>query len=209
MTAALGYATPAEARWSYGGRPRSGCATASRRRSGSRTSLGFAKKLDRIQREPRVALAYHTREHGGQRPEFVLVQGRAEPVTEPTPEDRALVRRQAEQFLGSAQAGRSGTAGCASTTWCASRSGCTSERITVWPDLDCAGEPERYGLPEPVSTPDPQLAPANGTAPRVDMQRAAKRLAKTRTCCSATSTPTYPELAPVEMRRLGRDRPRS
>ena len=42
------------------------------------TSLGFGRKLERIRSDPRVALAYHAREHGfasGDR--FVLVQGEA------------------------------------------------------------------------------------------------------------------------------------
>src|SRR4051794_36386533 len=44
------------------------------------TSLGFARKLDRLEREPRCALAFHTREHGfaaGEPESLVLVQGRA------------------------------------------------------------------------------------------------------------------------------------
>jgi hypothetical protein len=31
---------------------------------GFTTSLGFGRKLDRIKQTPRVALAYHAREHG-------------------------------------------------------------------------------------------------------------------------------------------------
>ena len=42
------------------------------------TSLGFGRKLDRIKANPRVALAYHAREHGFAREHnFVLVQGTA------------------------------------------------------------------------------------------------------------------------------------
>src|SRR5918912_1015290 len=42
------------------------------------TSLGFGRKLDRISENPRVALAYHAREHGfATEPRFVLVQGTA------------------------------------------------------------------------------------------------------------------------------------
>ena len=51
------------------------------------TSLGLWKKLDRVRRNPGVAVAYHAREHGfSDRPGFVLVQGRAS--FSPTP-DRA------------------------------------------------------------------------------------------------------------------------
>src|SRR5215210_224922 len=53
------------------------------------TSLGFGKKLERIVRDPQVALAYHAREHGFARhPAYVLVQGRATTSLEP---DRDLL----------------------------------------------------------------------------------------------------------------------
>ena len=42
------------------------------------SSIGAWKKLDRIRANPQVALAFHTREHAStNRPEYVLVQGRA------------------------------------------------------------------------------------------------------------------------------------
>src|SRR3989440_10509398 len=55
------------------------------------TSLGFGRKLERIRRDPRVALAYHAREHGfSGSSRYVLVQGRATIVDEP---DRAFLER--------------------------------------------------------------------------------------------------------------------
>jgi hypothetical protein len=40
------------------------------------SSVGAWKKLDRIRRNPHVALAFHTRAHAAHdRPEYVLVQG--------------------------------------------------------------------------------------------------------------------------------------
>lgn len=45
---------------------------------GFTTSLGFPRKLERITGDPRVALAYHAREHGfSALPWFMLAQGRA------------------------------------------------------------------------------------------------------------------------------------
>ena len=42
------------------------------------SSVGAPKKLDRIRRNPHVAIAFHTRAHAtNDRPEYVLVQGRA------------------------------------------------------------------------------------------------------------------------------------
>src|SRR5262249_14212452 len=50
-----------------------------------------------------------------------------------------------------------------------------AERIMVWPDLLTAGEPRTIGreTPEP---PAPQAPPKKGTAPRIDVARAARRL---------------------------------
>src|SRR3954468_14367291 len=131
---------------------------------GFTTSLGFSKKLDRIKTEPRVALAYHTRKHGGSdRPEFVLVQGRAEPVEKPTQEDRALVRRLAEARLGSAREGFFWDRWLREYYMVRIPVWVHVERMTVWPDLRCVGEPERYGLPGPSVPPEPQAAPAKGS----------------------------------------------
>src|SRR5690242_10841424 len=42
------------------------------------STIAFPKKIDRIRRNPSVALAYHAREHGfSSRSEYVLVQGKA------------------------------------------------------------------------------------------------------------------------------------
>src|SRR3954451_14818389 len=42
------------------------------------SSVGAPRKLERLRRDPRVALAFHTRAHArATRPEYVLVQGKA------------------------------------------------------------------------------------------------------------------------------------
>src|SRR5205085_5414268 len=71
------------------------------------TSLGFGRKLERIRSNPRVALAYHAREHGfasGER--FVLVQGEASYEESP---DRAVledvVGPASERFMGAPRRG--------------------------------------------------------------------------------------------------------
>ena len=102
---------------------------------GFTTSLGFAKKLERLKREPRVALAYHAREHGfSNRPEYVLVQGRAQPVEQPTPAERQEVRDNAERHLGKGRSGpfaraRSFSMSCCCA--CASRTGRSSGRARI------------------------------------------------------------------------------
>ena len=63
ITAAAAYITPAGGAVAVGVAP---CGLADRARGtlGFTTSLGFGRKLERISRNPRVALAYHAREHG-------------------------------------------------------------------------------------------------------------------------------------------------
>jgi hypothetical protein len=200
MTAALGYATPAGGAVVLAVAP-IGLRDRERGLVGFTTSLGFAKKLDRIQREPRVALAYHSRVHGQSlRPEFVLVQGRAEPVTQPTPADRAMVRRHAEQFLGSGRSGPFWDRWLREYYMVRIPVWVQVERISVWPDLRCAGPVEVEGAPAPAAPPDPQRAPANGTAPRVDASRAGRRLAKTpHLLLGYLAADGYPVVGPVEL----------
>ena len=97
---------------------------------GFTTSLGFGKKLERIKRNPKVALVYHAREHGFADSDlFVVVQGVARPTTDP---DRDYL----ENVLGrtpSASWGRrseafSGTAGSRRTTRIGYRSRSRSRR---------------------------------------------------------------------------------
>src|SRR3954451_18756537 len=65
------------------------------------TSLGFGRKLDRIEREPRVALAYHAREHGHSRSSrYVLVQGSATVIKDRDHDYLAFIGRQAMPFMG-------------------------------------------------------------------------------------------------------------
>jgi hypothetical protein len=142
------------------------------------TSLGLGRKLERIRANPRVALAYHAREHGfatGTR--YVLVQGTAS--FDASPDQRLLgevVRPASARFLGPPKTGffwdrylREYYADRVLVT-------VAVERIVSWPDLRCAGKPEVSGTPLPSAPPEPQAPPKKGTGPRLDAARAAKRL---------------------------------
>jgi hypothetical protein len=89
LTAALAYVTPA------GGAVVTAVAPIGLRDReagtvGFTTSLGFGRKLDRIDENPRVALAFHACEHGfASEPWFVLVQGTARYDAHPEPGVRA------------------------------------------------------------------------------------------------------------------------
>jgi hypothetical protein len=144
------------------------------------TSLGFGRKLQRIQRDPRVALAYHAREHGfANEPRFVLVQGKASYDASPDPAVLAeKVLPASERFMGAPRTGWFWDRWL--SAYYADRVLVTVqvERVVSWPDLACEGEPSVTGSPLPTQTPPPQTEPKNGTGPRVDMQRAARRLHK-------------------------------
>jgi hypothetical protein len=176
LTAALAYATPA------------GCAVPTPvapiglrdREAGTvsfTTSLGFGRKLDRIKENPRVALAYHAREHGfAQDPRYVLVQGMASYDSRP---DRAVLEEQVRpastRFMGAPKTG---------AFWDRWLSAYYADRVLVtvqvdrvlsWPDLACAGERTVAGTPPTDEDPPSQAPPGKGSGPRVDVARAAGR----------------------------------
>jgi nitroimidazol reductase NimA-like FMN-containing flavoprotein (pyridoxamine 5'-phosphate oxidase superfamily) len=203
LTAALGYRTPAGGAVALAVAP-VGLHNRDEGRVGFTTSLGFSKKLDRIAEDPRVALAFHAREHGASTSQaYVLVQGRATVIANPSPARKQEVFDNATRYLGAPRRGRF-------WDWWLKEYGdvrvpvdVAVERIVVWPDLRCAGEPVVHGAPLP-GPPAAQKPPRNGTAPRVDMERAAKRLAKTRyrlvAYCGGDG---YPVVLPVSIDAAG------
>jgi hypothetical protein len=145
---------------------------------GFTTSLGFGKKLDRILRNPRVALVYHSRDHGlTARPWFVVVQGQAAADLEPSRQRLNAFAPQAARHLGAIKQGR---------VWdrllheyYAERVfvDITVTRVVAWPNLAAGGEPLVFGPPLPRA-PRSQRAPKNGTGPRVDLSRVSGQLAR-------------------------------
>ena len=142
------------------------------------TSLGLGRKLERIRANPRVALAYHAREHGfATGPRYVLVQGQAS--FDPSPDQSVLdevVMPASVRFMGPPRTGffwdrylREYYADRVLVT-------VAVERVLGWPNPRCDGEPEISGAPLPDEAPPPQAPPKKGSGPRVDVSRAAKRL---------------------------------
>jgi hypothetical protein len=177
LTAALGYRTPA------GGVVVQAIAPVGLRERekgtlGFTTSLGFSKKLDRIAADPRVAMAYHAREHGtatGTR--YVLAQGTARVIEQPTQAERDLVRAQATTHLGPPAEGVFWNRWLREYYVTRVPIEVTVTRILTWPALDAAGTPDvAAGEPLPAQAAEPQRPPKNGTAPRIDVARAYKRL---------------------------------
>jgi hypothetical protein len=165
------------------------------------TSLGFGKKLERIRNNPRVALAYHAREHGfADRRDFVLVQGEAIAQTQP---DRAfledVVRPQSERFMGPPKRGK-----LFWDRWLQEYYGdrvpvtVRIERIVAWPDAHGAGEPRLFGVPLPPEPPAAQTEPTSGTGPRLDAEKSAEKIAVLPNQQLAfVGADGYPEVRPV------------
>ena len=136
------------------------------------SSLALWKKLDRMRRNPGVAVAYHAREHSlTQRPGFVLVQGRASFDTTP---DRAWLESitpQWDQFLGKRSTGLIGR----------------TQRVYYWERIAInsrSSASSTTATPSPPASrrssalrrrhrPTPKKPPGKGTEPRVEVGKVA------------------------------------
>ena len=202
LTAALGYRTPAGgvvvlAVAPIGLRDRAAGIV------GFTTSLGFSRKVERIQRDPRVALAFHAREHGAATAsDYVLVQGRARVVEEPTEAQRAEIRTRAAARLGAPKTGRFWDSWLREYYAVRVPVHVQVERIVRWGDLRCTGAPSVTGAPLPDGPPPPQRPPRNGTAPRVDTTRAGERARRSaHALLGYAGTDGYPVVLPIDVER--------
>lgn len=206
LTAALGYRTPAGGTVVVAVAP-IGLRDRAAGTVGFTTSLGFGKKLERIRLDPRVALAFHARDHGlVQAPCFVLVHGRARIVEEPSSEDRAQVEAHATRFLGAGRHGPFWDRWLREYYHDRVPVHVHVERIVAWPDLRCTGSPRVLGAAVGDESPAPQRPPRNGTAPRVDAERAGRRVRGTaHTLLGFCGADGYPVVIPVDVEHEGPD----
>jgi hypothetical protein len=179
LTAAVAYGTPAGGAVVTAVAP-VGLRDRERGTVGFTTSLGFGRKLERLKADPRIALAYHARDHGfATSPLFVLVQGRATVVEDP---DRDWLENElgpaAARFMGPPKRGPLWDRWLREYYADRVPVHVAVERIVVWPTLSASGRPEVIGAPLPATPPEPQSAPKNGAGPRLDAERAARRMAR-------------------------------
>lgn len=174
---------------------------------GFTTSLGFGKKLERIARNPKVALAFHAREHGLGDPanqRYVLVQGTATFDEHPDQATLDEIGAQATPYLGAPRRGRFWDRWL--SAYYADRVLVTVaiERIAVWPDLTATKTPEVYGAALPAAPAPAQSPPAKGTGPRVDVEKAAKRVTKLpHRLLGYRQSDGYPAVVPVQIGAAG------
>ncbi|WP_153183305.1 hypothetical protein [Streptomyces sp. E5N91] len=135
------------------------------------TSLAFNGKLFHMLRDSRVAMAYHTREHGfATAGDFAVVQGRADVPLSPSREALADLAPRVERFLGAVPSGRF-------WDWVLRDYfdnriviDIAVQRVVSWPDVSGNGERTVSGAEWP-GIPEPQSPPAKGTGPRVDTRK--------------------------------------
>ncbi|SED62442.1 hypothetical protein [Streptomyces sp. Ag109_O5-10] len=169
---------------------------------GFTTSLGFPKKLERIMRDPHVALAYHTREHGFAADNaYVLAQGRASVELSPSPQRLAELMRASEPFLGATKRGPV-------WDWLLREYhqervfvDVALERVTVWADLAAREAHNVTGAAWPPM-PDAQEPPRNGTGPRVDVAALARQIDKLpHRLLAYRGKDAFPVIVPVHITR--------
>ena len=206
LTAGLGYRTPAGGVVVQAVAP-IGLRDRVRGTLGFTTSLGFSKKLERIAADPRVALAFHAREHGrATGPHYILAQGTAQVITQPSDALRERVRQLAGERLGAPRQGPFWRFWLREYYVNRVPVEITVTRILFWHTLDAAGAPDVSGALWDGKPPPAQAPPGGGTAPRIDVARAAARLRGTaHTLLGYAGSDGYPVVVPVRVESDGPD----
>jgi hypothetical protein len=203
LTAALGYVTPAGGAVVTAVAP---CGIGDRDLGtlGFTTSLGFGRKLERIVADPRIALAFHTREHGySASPAVVLAQGIASVDLTPSRARLEAFTPQAERYVGKVVRGPVWDRLLREYYGERVFVDIAVERIAAWPDPSDSGEMSVTGAAWPGPA-DPQPPPKNGTWPRVDVSRAARQIAVLpHRVLAYRGADGFPVLVPVHL--AGRD----
>jgi hypothetical protein len=134
---------------------------------GFTTSLGFGRKLERLRRDPHVALAYHAREHGlspAGDDGCVVVQGTASFSDDlPSEEEIEKIGERATPFMGEPARG---------PFWDRWLQAYYRDRIVVTVAVERVFRVGAGALPPPAPAQSP---PRGATAPRVDVVKAARR----------------------------------
>ena len=161
------------------------------------SSLALWKKLDRIRRNPAVAVVYHARDHGyTDRPGFVLVQGRAS-FGKP---DRAWLESITPEWNRFLVPRKGGLAGRALDVYYWQRVAITVDvaRVVAYPDNDAKGEPAVIGSARPGPAPA-QSEPKKGTGPRVKTAKVAADVQRLpHTLLGWRGADDLPEVVPAE-----------
>lgn len=168
---------------------------------GVTTSLAFNGKLRHILRDPRVAMAYHTREHSfATADDFVLAQGVANVPLTPSPEVLDALKPRIEHFLGPMPTGRFWDWVLGDYLDNRVVIDIVVRRMTSWPDQHAVGDRDVSGAAWPEQQPEPQETPAKGTGPRVETRKLHRQMGKLpHQLLSYRGADGYPVVVPVRV----------
>ena len=161
---------------------------------GFTTSMGFGRKLERIARDPRLTMAYHTRQHGrSKRPGYVLVQGRASvrPVAR-----REIVAR-ASDCLGQVADGRFWDWWLKTYYHDRVLVSVRAERILWWPGDESTAVV--LGAPLPAGEAPSQLAEGDPWQPRAGLSWADRASRKGHLLVGTVQADGMPLILPVDI----------
>ena len=164
------------------------------------SSLGFGRKLERIARDPRIAVAYHTRKHGHtDRPGLVLVQGVASVRAEITDADRQSLVARGTEHVGKIVSGRF-------WEWWLSvyyldrvLVDVSVHRILWWPSGSVRDDVVALGEPLLDDPPAPQDPPRAATTPRVSMAKVRRSTSRPYLLLGFVQGDGMPAIVPVSV----------
>jgi hypothetical protein len=168
------------------------------------TSLGFGRKLERIAHDPRMGVAYHTRQHGHSDTRgFVLIQGTAAIRPAFTDDELRGLAERAGRHVGQLVEGRFWDWWL--QVYYRDRVGVdvAVRRILWWRSGAVDEVPVVLGDPLPTGQPPSQEPPRNARTPRVSARRIRRALTKDHQLIGVLQADGMPLILPVEGRSAG------
>ena len=164
------------------------------------TSLGFGRKLERIAADPRIAVAYHTRQHGhSDRRGIVLVQGVASVRVDYSQAAREQLAQQAAEHIGQVARGRFWNWWLEVYYQDRVHVDVKAHRIMWWPSGSPRAEPVVLGAPLPEHAPESQPPPREATTPRVSMARVRRSTTRPHQVLGFVQADGMPFVVPVSV----------
>ncbi|WP_068021556.1 hypothetical protein [Nocardia mexicana] len=142
------------------------------------SDLAAYKKLRRMERNPKVAIVFHTRDHGVAYGEgYIVVQGDASFSWHPDHDELADFYQRPGTALGPDDLGGPvWDRWLAPFWWDRVVVRVRAHRIIAFADRSCSRRTSVLGAVEPLGRPAPQAPPRKGAGPRVDVDRVVREL---------------------------------
>ncbi|MEV2224616.1 pyridoxamine 5'-phosphate oxidase family protein [Nocardia vinacea] len=166
------------------------------------SDLAAFKKLYRLEHNPKVAVAFHTREHGsGSGDDYILLQGDASFSWDPNRTELATLLDQPRMVLSPTNLGGPFWSWWLGPFfWDRVTIRVRAERIIAFTDRRCLSTPSVAGQDIPKQAPASQRPPAKRTAPRINVTRTTKQIRRLpHTLLGWRGADGYPVVVPVEI----------